>query len=478
MSRSEEPVADRTAPAQEHRGLRATRAEGNRERRGSSASRWGRLVDAALLLVITLASAASAVAQERTGVVRLQVVPDRADWTYTLGSPVSFRVYATRDGHPLGLPSITWKLGPEQQVPTDEKTAPLPAEGVSVKAAGLKQPGFLRLVATASFEGQEYKALATAGFAPDRIAPTVDEPADFDAFWAAGKEALAKLPVDAKLVPMPEVSTGKVDCWHVSLQNVGADTTGTSRFFGVLCEPKGDGPFPALLQVPGAGVRPYRGAVEMAEKGVITFQVGIHGLPVNLDPEVYTALGASALSGYPTFNLDERDRYYYRRVYLGCVRANDFLVTRPRFDGSTLGVTGGSQGGALSIVTAALDPRVKLLAAYYPALADVTGYLHGRAGGWPHMFRDEKRRLAARIASVGYYDVVNFARRVKAPGLYSWGYNDETCPPTSMHAAYGVIPGEKSLLLALETGHFTTPEQVRRVNAWLEQRLTGRTPAS
>jgi cephalosporin-C deacetylase len=430
------------------------------------------LFRAAATAAIVTAASASAPAQDRTGVVRLQVVPDHADWTYTRGAPVAFRVFATRDGHPFPLPSVTWKLGPEMLDATEEKTVPLPAEGLTVKASGLKQPGFLRLVATATLEGQEYRALGTAGFAPEMIAPTVDQPADFDAFWAAGKEALARLPVDAKLVPMPEVSNGKVDCWHVSLQNVGPDTTGTSRFFGVLCEPKGDGPFPALLQVPGAGVRAYTGNVEMAEKGIITLQVGIHGLPVNLDPTVYEALRAGALQGYPTFNLDERDRYYYRRVYLGCVRANDFLMTRPRFDGKTLGVTGGSQGGALSIITAGLDSRVRLLAAYYPALADVTGYLNGRAGGWPHMFRDPKRRLPARIANVGYYDVVNFARRVKVPGLYSWGYNDETCPPTSMYAAYGVIPGEKSLLLALETGHFTTPEQTKRVNAWLEERLT------
>jgi len=424
--------------------------------------------------VFVAASAPSVRSQDRTGAVRLQVVPDRADWTYAPGAPVVFRVSATRDGHPFPLPSVTWKLGPEMLDPTEEKAVPLPAEGVTVKAAGLKEPGFVRLVATATFEGQDYRAVGTAGFAPEKIAPTVDQPADFDAFWAAGKEALAKLPVDAKLVPMPEVSNGKVDCWHVSLQNVGPTTSGTSRFFGVLCEPKGDGPFPALLQVPGAGVRAYRGNVAMAEKGIITFQVGIHGVPVNLDPTVYEAMGAGALSGYPTFNLDERDRYYYRRVYLGCVRANDFLMARPRFDGKTLGVTGGSQGGALSIVTAGLDPRVKLLAAYYPALSDMTGYLKGRAGGWPHMFREAPRRLPARIANVGYYDVVNFARRVSVPGLYSWGYNDETCPPTSMYAAYGVIPGEKSLLLALETGHFTTPEQVKRVNAWLETRLLGR----
>ena len=107
-------------------------------------------------------------------------------------------------------------------------------------------------------DGQDYRALATAGFAPERITPTVDEPADFDAFWTAGKEALAKLPVDAKLVPMPESSNGKVDCWHVSLQNVGPDTTGTSRLFGMLCEPKGAGPFPGAAAGAGRGVRAYR----------------------------------------------------------------------------------------------------------------------------------------------------------------------------------------------------------------------------
>jgi hypothetical protein len=83
------------------------------------------------------------------------------------------------------------------------------------------------------------------------------DPPDFDAFWSAGKDALAKLPVDARLTPLPEAGSTTVDCWHVSLQNVGPDTTGTSRLFDVLCEPKGDGPFPALLEVPGCCVRAY-----------------------------------------------------------------------------------------------------------------------------------------------------------------------------------------------------------------------------
>ena len=76
-----------------------------------------------------------------------------------------------------------------------------------------------------------------------------------------------------------------------------------------------------------------------------------------------------------------------------------------------------------------------------------------------------------KIRTSYYYDVVNFARRVKVPGFYSWGFNDEVCPPTSMYAAYNVIPGPKQLLLAIETGHNTTPEQTERVNRWLENLL-------
>ena len=77
-------------------------------------------------------------------------------------------------------------------------------------------------------------------------------------------------------------------------------------------------------------------------------------------------------------------------------------------------------------------------------------------------------RSPDKIETSRYFDVVNFARRVKVPGLYSWGLNDETCPPTSMYSAFNVIPGRKKLLLALETGHNNIPEQVAEVQAWLQ----------
>ncbi|MDZ7639905.1 MAG: acetylxylan esterase [Bryobacterales bacterium] len=423
-----------------------------------------------LRLAILCLLALSLCAQERVGTVQVRVALDRQDWSYQPGQPVKFRITAIQDGHPLGGLQVSYRVGPEMMPARLEKTVTLPAEGLSVEGGTLDEPGFLRCIATVEKNGRTYRGLATAAFQPEALKPTQVEPGDFDAFWAAGKAALAELPIDARITPLPGYGNASADCFHVSLQNVGMGAA-PSRFFGVLCEPKAPGKYPALLSVPGAGVRPYAGLAEMAARGVITLQVGIHGIPVTMEPAVYTSLGAGALANYNTFGLDDRDRYYYRRVYLGCVRANDFLVNHPKWDGANLAVTGGSQGGALSIVTAALDPRVRGLAAYYPALSDVTGYLHNRAGGWPHMFRaaegPQSHRSAEKIRTSQYYDVVNFARRVKVTGFYTWGFNDETCPPTSMYSAYNVIPGKKSLLLALETGHNNVPEQVAQVQAWL-----------
>ena len=168
---------------------------------------------------------------------------------------------------------------------------------------------------------------------------------------------------------------------------------------------------------------------------------------------------------------------YYRRIYSGCVRAIDFIVSLPEYDGENLGVVGASQGGALSIVTAALDSRVKALVAFHPALCDVTGYLHGRAGGWPHMFAPKNASLnnkPEKIETSRYYDVVNFARLLKVPGYYSWGYNDPTCPPTSYYAAYNVITAPKQLYVAHITGHWRLPEQNEVTFGWLYDMLTSK----
>lgn len=412
-----------------------------------------------------------AFASRRVSTLEISLAPDRPGWTYAPGEPVKFRVQLDWDQQPVGGLTIRYRVGPEM-LDAPEQTAVVPREGFVIDGGTLPEPGFVRCVVTAEADGKPVRAVATAGFSPEKIQPTQANPADFDAFWAAGKEALAKIPLEPRLQLIPEASTGAINVYHVSIQTWGGPPANPARVYGILCEPKAPGKYPAYLRVPGAGVRGYSGAREQAERGMITLEIGIHGIPVNLAPELYEQLRYGALSAYNTHHLDNRDTYYYRRVYLGCVRANDFLASRENWDGKNLVVQGGSQGGQLSIVTAALDPRVTASAAAYPAYCDVTGYLHGRAGGWPHMMRgaDSIHRTEAKIGVTAYYDAVNFARRLRAPALFVWGYNDEVCPPTSMHAAYNVVTAPKELVLALQAGHVTSPEMGAAAADWIYAR--------
>jgi cephalosporin-C deacetylase-like acetyl esterase len=429
-----------------------------------------------LVLFLLLMISYAAQAQESTGIYQIRVAPDRHDWTYQLNQPAKFEVAVTLNNRQVaGLP-IKYSCGAEAMPPTIVKTVTTTAKSLMIEAGSLKEPGFLRCIVTMEKDGRSYRGLATAGYRPDLIKPTTTDPADFDKFWADGKAELAKLPIDAKLELLPSYSTPTADVYHVSFQNVGGGTSKSSRIYGILAMPKStdqNRKFPALLSVPGAGVRPYRGITSFAEKGIITLQIGIHGIPVNLDQTVYDNLAAGALNRYMVSGLENKNENYYRRVILGSLRANDFLTSLPQFDGTNLGVMGGSQGGALSIMTAALDARVKGLAVWVPALSDLTGYIHGRAGGWHHAFKDERNRTTDKIETSKYYDTVNFARRLKVPGIYTYGFNDETCPTTSMYAAYNIIAAPKSLLLALETGHTLTNEQSERINKWMELGLKG-----
>jgi cephalosporin-C deacetylase len=416
-------------------------------------------------------------AQPKERPIKIMIAPDRDDWTYKIGEEVNFEVSVFKNGSLLKNTKIQYTYGPEKMKAVKVDSLFLSGGTAKIKVPGMKSEGFLNCIVNLKHEGQNYRNIATAAFEPEKIKPAVTLPEDFKVFWDKAKEELAQVPLDAKLTLLPERCTEKVNVYHVNLANYRKD--GQARLYGILAVPKKEGKYPALLRVPGAGVRSYYGDIGTAERGIITFEIGIHGIPVNMDPSVYLDLNAGWLNQYWTYNLDNRDTYYFKRVYLGCVRANDFIFSLPQFDGVNLGVTGGSQGGALSVVTAALDKRVKWSAPIYPALADMAGYTVGRAGGWPHIF-DTKVYPQNAIAQndklkvASYYDVVNFAKQLKVPVYWSMGYNDEVCPPTSMYAAYNVINSPKTLKLYLETGHWTYPEELDSSNNWIVDKLLGK----
>jgi cephalosporin-C deacetylase-like acetyl esterase len=416
------------------------------------------------LLLMISALSINVLCQSNIGLVKVIIAPDHKDWKYRLNEKATFSVQVLKYGNLLENGTVDYEMGPEA-LPDVKKEGVILKNGKAEFSGTMKIPGFYRLRLWAVVEGKRYEGLATAAFEPEKIEPTVKDPADFDSFWSNAIAEARKLSLDPKMTLMPERCTSDANVYHVSFQN---EVPG-SRIYGMLAVPKKPGKYPAILRVPGAGIRPYAGDSRTAGQGFITLEIGIHGIPVILEQQVYNDLAAGALASYMSVKMNDRNTHYYKRVYLGCVRAIDFIYTLPEFNGDAA-VTGGSQGGALTIVTAGLDERIKYAAALYPALCDHTGYLNKRAGGWPHYFKNAAPK-PGEVETLQYYDVVNFARRVTVPGFYTWGFNDLTCPPTSMYSAYNVITAPKQLEIFQETGHWTFPEENEMVNNWLLNKL-------
>lgn len=417
-----------------------------------------RLSALSLLLVVTIA----ALAQPAEQLYHVGVYPASGEWNYRPGDNVKFNIALTRCDVPTGDMEIGYSISEDMMSPRKQGKLRLKNGHGTIDAGTMNTPGFLRCIVSLDIDGNKYEGRSTVGFSPGMLEPVTNRPADFDEFWAKTLADARKWDLEPMMTLVPERCTPKVNVYNVSWANDGW----ASRMYGVLTVPVGEGPWPAVLKLPGAGVRAYKGDVGHSEKGVIILEIGIHGIPVNLPDEAYTRLYNGALKGYHSFNMDNRDRFYYRRVITGCIRGIDFITQLPFFNGC-LATFGGSQGGGLSIIVAGLDPRVDALVSYYPAMSDMAGYTAGRAGGWPHTMRDKKYHTPEIINTLSYYDVSSFARSVSVPGLYTFGYNDMVCPPTTTMSVYNVVDAPKTLMVAETTAHYAYSEQGRAAWRWV-----------
>jgi cephalosporin-C deacetylase-like acetyl esterase len=397
------------------------------------------------------------------------LTPNSGDWIYKLNQNATVQITVLQFGVPMNDVSVSYELGPEM-LPAEKKGSLVLKNGQGkIDLGTTNKPGFRQLVVKTDYKGKSYSSMVKVAFAPEKIEPTVSMPADFTKFWDDAKTEAAKVPMDALVTPLPEYSTSTVDVYLVNLQNYKKG----QRLYGYLCKPKAPGKYPVIFSPPGAGIKPAAPSTAYADQGLISLSIEIHGISPMLDAETYKNI-SNAFGNYWLNNLDDPNNYYYKSVYLGCVRAVDYLCSLPEWDGVNVAVTGGSQGGALTIVTAALDKRVKCLAAFYPALSDMTGYLHGRAGGWPHLLSPRYQAVTntpEKLKTISYYDVVNFARNITVPGFYSFGYNDNTCPPTSVYSVINVVKAPKTIVVTPISGHWRFEETNAESIEWMKAQL-------
>ena len=388
-----------------------------------------------LSAVLTLGFAIAAPA------VELTIAADHATGVYEPGQAVTWTVTA-KDAVPADL-KYTVKSGGATQIAEGKLAF---TDGKATVSATLDGPGTLLL----GVPHDNKNSFGGAAYAWEKIPVSAPEPADFDEFWQAKLKELAAVPVDAVLEKAESGVPG------VTLQKITMGNIRGSKIHGYLARPDGDKPCPAMLAVQYAGVYALNKAwsVDHAKNGWMVLNIIAHDLPVDETPEFYKKQADGPLKEYFRIGSDDRDTAYFLRMYLSCYRGADYLAHRADWNKKSLMVQGGSQGGLQTIVTAGLYPGITCATANVPAGCDHTGADLKRAPGWPGLINKWSGKDEAKLRTASmYYDVVNFARRVKCPILVGMGLIDTTCPPAGVFAMYNQITAPKRILIMPASDH-------------------------
>ena len=381
-------------------------------------------------------------------------VPDHADWLYKVGEKAKVEVTFCLYGMPQDV-EVSYEIGPDMMPATSQGKVKLKNGRATINMGTMKKPGFLDLRLTAHKDGNKYQHHVKVGFSPEQLKPYTKNPQDFDAFWKANLDEGCKTPLHVDCKKVETYCTDETDMYLLKIKY-----DQRHSIYAYLSKPKKDGKYPVVLCPPGAGIKtikePMRN-IHYAKNGFIRMEMEIHGLNPEMTDEQFKEI---------TSAFDYENGYY-----VACVRAIDYLCSLPDWDGKNVFVQGGSQGGALSLVTAGLDSRVTACVANHPALSDMAGYLDNRAGGYPHFNRLNHMLTPEKVETMAYYDVVNFARRITCPVYLTWGYNDNVCPPTTSYIVWNLITAPKENLITPVNEHWTTTETNYGQMLWLKKHI-------
>jgi cephalosporin-C deacetylase-like acetyl esterase len=284
--------------------------------------------------------------------------------------------------------------------------------------------------------GPNYALQLGAAIAPTKLQPSAPRPADFDAFWDGKLKALAAVPMNPQLAPQ-ETNVAGVELAMFKIDSL------NSQVQGYVAKPAKEGKFPALLlyQYAGVYVIPTTNSTNRAAQGWLCLNVDSHDVTPDSTqgvPQNYQSVGNG-----------DREQSYFLDMYLRDTRAVQYLKSRPDWDGKTIVLMGTSMGGQQTLVTAGLNDGITAALAWVPSGTDFDGDLHGRKLGYPNWStRDPK------VAATGlYFDVVNFASRIKAPTFIGLGFLDTTASPVGIWTAYNQIPGAKEAIAMPQAAH-------------------------
>ncbi|MEO6150825.1 MAG: acetylxylan esterase, partial [Mucilaginibacter sp.] len=284
------------------------------------------------------------------------------------------------------------------------------------------------------------------GLDPDKITAGHNKPDDFDVFWQNSLDSLKKIPPKFEVTEQSNMSNDKVKVYLVQMRS-----WGNAIIRGWLTIPiKRPKKLPIRYRVP-AYLVPMLPTTN--ENDFAVFSINVRGNGNSKD-----AINTRGIQ-YNLYNIENRNKYIYRAVYMDCIRGLDFVASIPEMglDTSRISVDGGSQGGALALVVAALDKRIKLVTSQVPLYSDIRNATLISKTMFPHVqtpvwFLNNyvkqnpgftERRL---FQTWDYFDPLNFANMIHCPVLMGIGLLDEHCPPACSLALFNRLATQKKVI--------------------------------
>lgn len=351
-------------------------------------------------------------------------------------------------------------------------------------------PGFYDLRVTLDAgNGSTVEGVCGFGYKYEKMPIADTRPADFDAFWQGALAELAAVSLDAKTGIIKQFNAAEINAYNLAFAAMPADydptghkceeveafkvefsSIGGKRIFGWLAKPIGNGPFPAMLVLPGAGCNARPIPLEHARHGYVAIDIQVHGQEVDLAN--YDDIQGNSVPIYEPIKEN-----YSRNLYLHTVQGVNYLLSRPDVNPNQVAVVGGSQGGRLSVTTAALHPKVS---AIVPAIAHYGNLPHLK---WAEKCNAEKsagKDLAGaplpettpENICCAYYDIMNFAPNVICPTLMNAGMIDPVSYPSGVFAIYNRLGAkDKKIIPIAGFAHDWSAEFDRRAWRWLDKML-------
>lgn len=376
------------------------------------------------------------------------------DWMYTSDAPARLRV-AVKSDIPLkktgAVVSMALATDKGEEIERQSRILSRGGETDTLTFSFNLAPGFYRVRACIELPDNTGADRVirefNIGCDPEEIISEPDRQPDFDEFW---KESLAQLSETApeyRLTLLPERSNSIRRTYMVDMVSFGGE-----HISGIYIEPVAEGKYPAFINYMGYGSDVWYNDPS-ARPEAIEFTLCLRNQALNRAP--------GEKDDWVVRGLSDKDTYYYRGAFMDVIRAVDFVASREKTDPDRIFAEGGSQGGAQTIVAAALDGRIRAIAPFVPFLSDFRDYF--RIASWPAgPVLAEAARLGISdddlYTTLSYFDIKNFAGRITCPVIMGFGLQDDVCPPHTNFAAYNQIPAPKQYVTFPLSGHHVEQE--------------------